>query len=48
MYISYAKHTGSIAFGSLLHVLVTVIRIIVDTIVKASEVNNDNAAVRCI
>lgn len=35
--ISYLKHFGSIAFGSLLHVLVFLLRIIVDMIVNAFE-----------
>jgi len=38
--ISYFKHAGSIALGSLLHTIVTVIRIIVDALVDASERKN--------
>jgi len=35
--ISYFKHAGSIALGSLLHTFVTVLRIIVDALVDAVE-----------
>jgi hypothetical protein len=37
MMISYFKHAGSIALGSLLHTFVTVLRIIVDALVNAAE-----------
>lgn len=39
--ISYFKHAGSIALGSLLHTLVTILRIIVDALVDASEGNGN-------
>ena len=35
--ISYFKHAGSIALGSLLHTFVTILRIIVDALVDAAE-----------
>lgn len=47
--IANFKHAGSIAYGSFLHTLVTVLRIIVDTLADAAEKNNQgNAGVMCL
>lgn len=47
--IANLKHSGSLALGSLLHTLVTVLRMIVDAVVNASEKQSgDNAAVKII
>lgn len=48
MYISSAKHFGSIALGSLLHLLVSLLRVIVDAIVNSMEAESNNIAVKCI
>lgn len=40
--ISYFKHAGSIALGSLLHTLVFILRVVVDSLVNAAEGNGEN------
>jgi len=41
--ISYFKHAGSIALGSALHVIIMIIRIVVDSIIESAEKSNGNA-----
>lgn len=42
MMIANFKHSGSIALGSLLHTIVFMLRVLVDSITNASEKNNGN------
>jgi len=45
MMIANFKHTGSIAFGSLLHTVVFMLRVLVDSVTNASENNGKNGLV---
>lgn len=42
IWISYTKHAGSIALGSLVHMFVVAIRIVVDSIVSAADNGGEN------
>lgn len=48
MAISNFKHSGSIALGSLLHTIVIFLRIIVETIISASEKKDGQNAILCL
>lgn len=49
MAIANFKHAGSIAFGSFIHTLISVLRAIVDTLVDAAEKNSgNNGVVACL
>jgi hypothetical protein len=48
MAISNFKHAGSIALGSLLHTFIFFLRIIVESIISASEKKNGQNAIMCL
>lgn len=48
MWMSGMKHSGSLALGSGLHMLVTVLRWVVESLINGAEQGNDNAAWRCV
>jgi hypothetical protein len=45
---AYFKHSGSLAFGSLVHTLVTIIRVIVESMADQVERGGDNVAVKVL